>query len=217
MKIIAIVAVILAFHSTDGQEPICEEQEDQINRMLEAHNVKRRLFNAGPVSAENGIFPEAATPIPDLIWNNGLATMAETNSDRCVFGHSTGRSLAPFSNIGENVYMSTKGLNADNPVCDCTTFTDWTAAVALWYAEIDDFASQDQICSVVNRFVSQQSPAIGHFTQVIWADTTELGCGAAFCMTSTQCSIIVTCNYGEAGNYRQEPVYMNGTCPPPQN
>ncbi|CAM1298020.1 Uncharacterised protein g2002 [Pycnogonum litorale] len=65
----------------------------QINKMLAAHNEKRRLFNAGNVNAENGIFPQAASTIPDLKWNSDLADLAQAHSKKCKFEHSKGNSL----------------------------------------------------------------------------------------------------------------------------
>ncbi|CAM1298014.1 PRY1 (predicted) [Pycnogonum litorale] len=173
--------------------------------MLAAHNEKRRLFNAGNVNAENGIFPQAASTIPDLKWNSDLAVLAQAHSKKCKFEHSTGNSLPDFSYIGENLYTSS---GSDS----CDTLPDWSNAVAPWYSEIDDFASQDQICNVGRTYVHQSSPALGHFTQIIWQKTTDIGCGIAACDGG---SIIITCNYGPGGNFGNQPVYEFGTCPPP--
>jgi hypothetical protein len=40
----------------------------------------------------------------------------------------------------------------------------------------------------------------GHFTQVVWADTREVGCGTVSCNNME----IWVCNYSPAGNVRGE-------------
>ena len=55
-----------------------------------------------------------------------------------------------------------------------------------WYDEIKDY----------DFTKSEYSSKTGHFTQVVWAKTTKLGCGSA----SDGNNVYVTCRYEPAGN-----------------
>ena len=40
----------------------------------------------------------------------------------------------------------------------------------------------------------------GHFTQLVWAGTAAVGCGAALCDVGSMQSMLLVCNYSPAGN-----------------
>jgi len=145
---------------------------------------------AQPVAADAAATSPAATPgnafqksvldlhnklradhcVPALTWSAQLAATAQEWANRCVFEHRQG------GNLGENLAMGTSGA--------------YTAAshVQSWYDEIKDydFASHR----------SRTGQAVGHFTQVVWRGSTQLGCGMATCNGQD----MLVCNYAEAGN-----------------
>lgn len=47
----------------------------------------------------------------------------------------------------------------------------------------------------------------GHFTQLVWAETSLVGCGR----TKSDKEVYIICNYGEGGNVAGSPVYKFGT------
>ena len=47
----------------------------------------------------------------------------------------------------------------------------------------------------------------GHYTQVIWAATTRVGCGRVTCTRQSQQWTLVVCNYSPRGNVLGQPVY----------
>lgn len=60
-------------------------------------------------------------------------------------------------------------------------------------------------------YLSSKTGAIGHFTQVIWAETTHIGCGRTFSMSKNNFySVYIYCNYGPSGNIVTKPVYKRG-------
>jgi hypothetical protein len=61
----------------------------------------------------------------------------------------------------------------------------------MWYDEIKDY-------DWANPGKSINSNAIGHFTQVVWKGSTQLGCGIG---VTTGNSVYGVCNYSPAGNY----------------
>lgn len=60
---------------------------------------------------------------------------------------------------------------------------------------------------------------VGHYTQMMWADTTDIGCAAAYYTTKPAqphnikkwYNIVFVCNYAPGGNYISLPVYKIGT------
>merc|ERR1712012_163882 len=61
-----------------------------------------------------------------------------------------------------------------------------------WYNEVKDFDPNH-----ISPFVYTRWPKIGHYTQVVWAETEEVGCGIS--------------NYKVRGNMRDTPMYKKGT------
>ncbi len=109
--------------------------------------------------------------VPPLAWSAGLAATAQQWANACDFRHSS-------NGLGENLAMGTSGAFPPD------------AQIQSWYDEIGqyDFAA--------GRFTS----GTGHFTQVIWRSSTELGCGVATCGGQD----LLVCNYSPPGNYSGE-------------
>ncbi|MBV6492227.1 MAG: hypothetical protein LDLANPLL_00220 [Turneriella sp.] len=77
---------------------------------------------------------------------------------------------------GENIFWMSGREPTGNNVVDA------------WYNEIKDY-------NYSNPGFSMKT---GHFTQVIWKGSTELGCGSA---RSARGGVYVVCNYNPPGNY----------------
>ncbi|KAE8267667.1 hypothetical protein A4X09_0g4679 [Tilletia walkeri] len=92
---------------------------------------------------------------PALTWDNNLAAFAATWANKCIWAHSGG----PY---GENGASS---VGMDMTMAD---------SVAMWYGEILDY----------NFLQPDFSYATGHFTQLVWKDTTTVGCAIATCTPS---------------------------------
>lgn len=131
---------------------------------------------SGLVEAHNEL--RARHCSPPLRWSEELARVAQGWADRlasrgCAFEHN------PATELGENLaYFGPPGSMSAEQV------------VAGWYDEVRAY-----------RFRAPGfSMRTGHFTQVVWAATTEIGCGAAVCGDAE----IWVCNYAPPGNLRGE-------------
>merc|ERR1712223_257430 len=85
----------------------------------------------------------------------------------------------PNNNNGENIYMSS-GRAAQEQA---------QGAVDSWYSEIKDYT--------FGKEPSRGGPVTGHFTQVVWKGSTEVGMGVA----QKGSKVIVVANYSPPGNY----------------
>ncbi|MEM7059768.1 MAG: CAP domain-containing protein [Pseudomonadota bacterium] len=131
-----------------------------------------QVADAGPMAGVLALHNRlrAQHCVPALAWSDRLAQTAQAWADRCVFEHSNG-------NLGENLASGTAGAFSPE------------SHVQSWYDEISsyDFATGQ----------SRDGQAVGHFTQVIWAETTQVGCGWARCGGEE----MLVCNYAPAGNF----------------
>ncbi len=109
---------------------------------------------------------------PAMTWSASLAADAQNWANQCVFQH------APFearNGAGENLALWSG------------TTRPASAAAQMWYDEIKDY----------NYARPGFSGATGHFTQVIWNESRELGCGMKTCPGIGE---FIVCRYSPAGN-----------------
>jgi uncharacterized protein YkwD len=120
-----------------------------------------------------------------LNWNAALADDAQQWADYLAssgqFEHAPENPYAP---EGENLWAGTKGYYAPE------------ARVDAWVREKQFF----QPGVFPDNSTTGRVEDVGHYTQLIWRATTEVGCAQA---TSAGEDILV-CRYAEAGNYRGE-------------
>jgi len=137
---------------------------------LNPHNSARKSVNANPA-------------LPALSWSNSLANQAQQwantlySEDNCAMQHGD------YQNVGQNLAWSGGLLSPEQ-------------AVQLWVNERSEY-----------RYAIFQPPAAGcgtgnwedcgHWTQMIWRATTQVGCGGRQCANG---NTIVVCDYYPAGN-----------------
>lgn len=124
------------------------------------------------------VVPAASPPLPPLQWDESLAAMARDWASRCPDGHR------PDNDAGENLYWS----GGTAPSAD--------AAVASWAREAAYYDYRTGVCRREGR---SSWSFCGHYTQLVWRDTTRLGCAVRSDCPGDFENVIV-CNYDPPGN-----------------
>merc|ERR1719456_647430 len=82
----------------------------------------------------------------------------------------------------------------------------------FWYDEVSDPGFDS---GSISPYVF--SSGTGHYTQVVWADTEELGCGMVYYKGSSLYETLIVCNYAISGNWMGGEMYKSGdacsSCP----
>ncbi|KAJ1287633.1 hypothetical protein BS78_02G025500 [Paspalum vaginatum] len=109
-------------------------------------------------------------------WDDTVAAYAEIYAAQrqgdCALQHSDG----PY---GENIFWGPAG-------------TDWSAsdAVDSWVSEKQYYDHDTNSCT--------DGQECGHYTQVVWSDSTNIGCAGVVCDNSG--GVFIVCNYNPPGN-----------------
>ncbi len=146
----------------------------------------RADFNARLLSAQNA--ERVKVGVPALTWNANLAADARKWADRLAatgrFEHSPDE--AGKEPQGENLWAGTP--RAFSP----------EAMVGLWAAEKRDYKPG----VFPNNSRSGDVEQVGHYTQLIWSRTGQVGCASAIGKNEE----VLVCRYSEAGNvYGERP------------
>lgn len=133
---------------------------------------------------------------PAASWDSELASYAATVASSCVYGHD----LTPGGGgYGQNIAMA--GSTSASASDDSSTFVA-QATTDMWYnGEVWQFPSDGygQSTPDMTNFESW-----GHFSQVVWAASTSVGCASQFCAAGTMNAEMgawfTVCNYRSTGN-----------------
>ncbi|KAJ0144805.1 putative pathogenesis-related protein, partial [Colletotrichum tanaceti] len=142
---------------------------------LDSHNVHRSNHSA-----------------PALTWDSALASYALVTAQTCVFQHDMttggggyGQNLAMWGATGSEGLGEAKAAQR--------------AITEQWYnGELNLYTGYGQASPDMTNFLQW-----GHFTQMVWVDTTAVGCAVHYCAAGTLSSIgswYTVCNYKSQGN-----------------
>jgi len=172
--------------------------EDQ-NIIVDMHNKLRRDLAKG----EAGTMPKAAN-MEKITWDEELAKIAQAQVNKCVYDHDCGDCRKDkngcYSHVGQNIaYRGSTGFGNQS---------DWHLPIQAWYNEITNYDNAD---TNVEKFSGTGTTGVvGHFTQVIWAETYKIGCGFIIYQEGKWYKKLYSCNYGHGGNMGGAPIYLKG-------
>ncbi|XP_017288783.1 cysteine-rich venom protein isoform X2 [Kryptolebias marmoratus] len=135
-------------------------------------------------------------PAADMLkmtYSEELAVSAQAWVDRCILSHGPRSTrLLDGYELGENLYFSSSP-------------SSWTEVISTWHAEKSHYLYPD---------VSTNGQPIGHYTQVVWSGSYQVGCGVTRCPDDIY---FYGCHYKRAGNFKTWTPYKVGqpcaSCP----
>jgi pathogenesis-related protein 1 len=129
------------------------------------------------------VSPAAKPALPPVTWSVELAAEAKAWAARCEFQHSG-------TDLGENLSARTDLADAEE-------------IVAAWAAESEGYDHARNRCA--------SGKVCGHYTQVVWRDSTQIGCGMAQCGPGGPFGesnwVMWVCQYSPAGNWKGQRPY----------
>ena len=148
---------------------------------LKRHNYYRKYHQSVPMELTQKLNDYAQKYAETLAAKDQMQHSSSADRDK-LYGEWTGENLYYFWTSAKNVTIN------------------GAAAVDSWYDEIKDY---DFV-----KGKSKNGGVVGHFTQLVWKGTTQLGMGVA---RSSKNSVYVVGNYHFGGNYNNE--YLKNVLP----
>ncbi|XP_069677831.1 venom allergen 3-like isoform X2 [Periplaneta americana] len=170
--------------------------QEEKNILLKKHNDLRRTVALGRETRGSPGPQPPASDMSELMWDDELAKIAQRWSDQCTEGHDKCRRVERFA-VGQNY--------ASSSTTAPTFLKELEVHVQRWYDEVKDVAPD-----TVNKFPGSSTGIIGHYTQLVWAQTKYVGCGRTFYEDNGKRTTTLLCNYGPAGNFLGSKLYRKG-------
>jgi pathogenesis-related protein 1 len=152
--------------------------------MTAAHNVVRdRIMSPKPQPA-----------LPPLKWSAEIAKIAQAYAEKLAAGGDCLNLVhSRMAGLGENLagYQGLMAKPAD-------VVEGWASEEECYtFGPISDRGEDcDTACAM-----RKSSSSCGHYTQVVWRGTTEVGCGMATCGSGRSAGEVWVCNYKAPGNF----------------
>jgi len=126
-----------------------------------------------------------ATNMLKMYWDQDLADLAAEHAEKCVYEHGT-LDMPDGTRVGQNLATAT---------WQPETWGEFPADkhVENWNIELKYFNNDTATCDEMGL--------CGHYSQVVWASTSKLGCAHKFCPNVKGGSDMIVCNYLPPGNH----------------
>jgi len=176
-----------SFASGNDTELYNAEEPQQFAGILASHNTVRAKFSLQPLTWSNPLAEYAQRWVNHLAHTQNCAMLhrpnykGEYDSERFLQKH------------GENLFWASAESREGTETLQKITTKE---VVKAWAEEENFYDYQSNTC--------QAGQICGHFTQMIWHESRQIGCANAICPDKSQ---IWACNYHPRGNYIGERPY----------
>jgi pathogenesis-related protein 1 len=182
---------------SDASEAGADPESGRLAGITAEHNLVRSEVQTSPA-------------LPPLTWSATLAAYAQewatslaSDPSTCAAPQHRPASELEAVDYGENLATfggSTQGGRGGSAPMDVSTAKQavdgWAAEAMCWmYGTIQGTEQCNMTCTDMLH-----SDGCGHYTQIVWRKSLELGCGVATCMSGSLKQDIWICNYAPAGN-----------------
>lgn len=201
--------------------------------VVKMHNVLRDIHAGGRQKPH-----PASSNMMKLVWSDELAEVAQRWADQCHVKdhyHDQNRNKLDGSYVGQNVEILGKFTEVKQDYSDyydddedrVTNYieeTEESKKVLMkemgnqtvgWYEEQSRFDAKKHKDDSIAKLVFHHNT--GHYTQMVWAKTREVGCGWVLLKQKVQekadyidYASLLVCNYSPAGNYPGRRIYKEG-------
>ena len=135
-----------------------------------------------------------AEGVPAVKWSSQLSTSAQQWADQLKESKDCRMQHSGTKGLGENLYWASPRRWSDGrrelqPITSAHV-------VNAWGNEKKDYDYTSNTCT--------PGKMCGHYTQVVWRSTTEIGCARAVCADQSQ---VWVCQYTPPGNWRGEKTF----------
>jgi len=179
-------------HIEKIEKELNEKMDKNLNKLGNNNEIKKQINESSSNNNKNNFlekfrndcldrhnFHRKNHGVDDLKFNSELNEIAQNYAKKLADTNTFEHSGATFNgdNIGENIFMQSGramlgGMPADS-----------------WYDEIKDYNFKNP---------QQKTGVVGHFTQLVWKGSKEIGIG---CAQASDGSYYVVSNYYPAGNW----------------
>uniref|UniRef100_A0A0P4VMB1 SCP domain-containing protein n=1 Tax=Rhodnius neglectus TaxID=72488 RepID=A0A0P4VMB1_9HEMI len=175
-------------------------RDDDKEALLTAHNNYRQQTAAGNAYGRS---QPAAKNMLELTWDEHAAQQASSWARTCQYEHNKPTDKQG-KQLGQNLAL--RMTNSTAPLDARRTFNQWMKnyMVKGWFDEVKLYT-----------YGTPFSNDTGHYTQMVWATTSKLGCGYSFFKKTDPDGMIwqvgyLVCNYNPAGNWMGMVPYEEG-------
>ncbi|XP_028175734.1 venom allergen 5 2-like [Ostrinia furnacalis] len=186
-KILICLLFIYGVNCTCTRVPLtCQ----QIKHFVDGHNLHRQDAAFGHIPRQ-----PAAANMNALVWDEELAEKAARWAENGLFAHNPDRTVPSkrWEQIGENVFYST----IYSPVG--SVVPNLAEAMNGWFSEFMNYNFEPYSLEIAQ--------AVGHYTQMVWAESTKIGCGISQKRENGFVTTLFVCDYGPTGNFIGETPY----------
>lgn len=155
---------------------------------------------SGITAAHNAVRAavDTTTALPPFTWSDTLAQYAQQWADSlaatsCNSPHHRSSQELDQVGYGENLYVSISSVGGSTAQ---QVVDGWAAEKACYTFGM--FMKTDKCDTAC--YTKLNSDGCGHYTQIVWRTSTEVGCGVATCQNGGKEDIWI-CNYKPPGNY----------------
>jgi pathogenesis-related protein 1 len=181
-SVILVTAAILTVQSSMIQSSYAQLDAASQNAILDIHNRER-----------------TAVGVPPVTWSNSLATDAQNWAQYLAsLNLRPYRPPADLGDIPPHSQFTTNGGQGENLAWGTRGAFSAATLAQGWADERPNYVPGTPVGN------GGTPPNVwGHYTQMVWRDTTQIGCG----MASDANQDYLVCRYLPAGNYRTQAAY----------